>query len=198
MKDLDVKALINDQVIPLAKNVTTGAYESMFVAPDTLHAMQLPIDVTAIDEAGNSTSISAVADVLSIWIPPKTDWQPWDTFNIEDWRRIMGNELYLHDLSLKMYPAYEISQLPGPQTYAMYQKAKHFNDIVANLNKMIQHTFPFDHPSIREFNDGGIFIDNIELNYIESTMLQMYEYMTGQYEGLRVLAFTLGGDEFGD
>lgn len=198
MKNLDIKALINNQAVPLAKNVTTGEYESIYIAPDTLHDTQMPISIIAVDEAGNSKTLETIVNVSSIWIPPKTNWQPWDTFNIEDWRRIMGNELYLHDLSLKMYPAYKISELPGPQTYAMYQKAKHFNDIVNNLHKMIRCTFPFEYPTIREFEDGGVFIDNVELNYIESTMLQMYEYMTSQYDGLRVLAFTLGGDDFGD
>ena len=37
------------------------------------------------------------------WMTPKTNWKATDTFEIEDYARIVGNITYLRDLAAKMF-----------------------------------------------------------------------------------------------
>lgn len=204
---LDIKALINNQSIPLARNLNTGKYEEIVIAPDVLESTDYAISLTAVDDAGNSSSYTTVPlTVDAIWITPKTDWACHynelgqyigDYLNKEDWRRIMGNLLYLKSLAYKMYPVFEFFDMGSTKEYADYPYANEWNAVEDNIDQLINNTYKFYAGQKRVFSDNGSFPEYNELNRIESTSLKLYEILKSQYESIKVLAFTLGGDEFG-
>lgn len=206
---IDIKALINHQTIPLARNPETGDYEEMVVAPDVLMDSIYPVTLTAVDDAGNIMVLENAADVYvnAIWITPKTDWTCrydsignyiGDYLNKEDWRRIMGNLLYLKALADRMYPMFVLSDMGPLKDYQDYPYAKEWNAVEENIGKIIKQTYEVMSWQRRSFNDNGHLPDYAELNRIESATLRIYEILQGQYDSLKRLSFILGGDEFGN
>lgn len=198
MKELDIKALVNDQVIPLAKNVNTGKYQEILIAPDVLQSHTYELKIRATDVAGNISEVRSALKVSPMWISPKTDWLPTDYINITDWRRIMGNLCYLKELAEKLYPPIPWVNMSGAKEYSDLQDADEWNDVESNLENMMQYTYPAASGKMMSFYSNGPMIDYMELNRIEDAILRFYQCLTSQYDSLNVLAFTLGGDDFGD
>lgn len=138
------------------------------------------------------------------WITPKTDWKVrtdeqgkyvGDYFGIEDYNRIKNNIQFLHTLAVKMYENFKISDMGDDKGYADYPYADEINIIENNLEILAENTFRKNYGKKQVYVDNGRFIDHEELNRIESVLLDMYNRLTGQYNGRRMLAFMFGSRE---
>lgn len=127
------------------------------------------------------------------WETPKTDWTDNDRFNISDYNRIKNNLNYLQELGSEIYSFFEIDDMGEDKTsYAEYWKPAEFNLFESNLD-LIKEVFPQSDIGIRKtFFENAPFIDYIELNRIESAMLNYYQMGTTQKAINPRLAFRLG------
>lgn len=132
---------------------------------------------------------------MSEWIEPKTDWQPTDYINVEDWQRIYGNLLYLKQLAKKMYPHIPWIDTSAVKEYNDWPYADEWNAVEEDLEMLYTYTYPSGSGKLVTFYGNGPMVDYIELNRIESSMSSFYDSLTSQNECLKVLAFTLGGDD---
>lgn len=195
------------------EHINTEKQNELFVGsgtvPDDLHTTNYTVSVSAIDDAGNQSTINepVTLTVTPRWITPKTNWACYydsngryigDFFEIEDWRRIIGNLYYLKELADKMYPYFAFNDMGDKKQYSDIPYANEWNAIERNLDLMIKHTYKFSIGKTRTYYPEMPAVNYDDLNRIESACLTIYEGLTSQYDGLRVLAFTLGGDEFGD
>lgn len=200
-------------VTSYGEQIATSKQGDSFVGtghtPDDLHTTDYTLSATAIDDAGNKSTIAepVTLTVSAKWITPKTNWACYydsngryigDFFEIEDWRRIIGNLYYLKELADKMYPYFAFNDMGDKKQHSDIPYANEWNAIERNLDLMIKHTYKFNIGKTRIYYPEMPAVNYDDLNRIESACLKIYEGLTGQYEGLRVLAFTLGGDEFGD
>lgn len=188
-----------------AQNVFVGTSQ----VPDDLQTTHYNLTIKAEDDAGNKAIYGEPLDLTVVprWITPKTNWACYydangryigDFFEIDDWRRIIGNLYYLKELAYKMYPVFPYNDMGDKKQYNDLPYANEWNAIERNLDYLIQYTYKFDIGKTRTYYPEMPAVNYDDLNRIESACLKIYEGLTGQYEGLRVLAFTLGGDEFGD
>lgn len=195
MDDFSINAALNNQIIPLAKNVKTGEYQAMVIAPDTLDSKEYAIDFKLMDKAGNTAKTTAVLYVSSAWIVPKTNWVKTDYINIDDIHRIAGNITYLKELAYKMYETFIFGDMGGIKTYSDWPRATEYNAIERNIETMIQSTYPFSHPSMRTYEANMPMPDYNDLNRLEGLTLKIYEILRGQYDGIRHLSFVLGAED---
>lgn len=133
---------------------------------------------------------------MSEWVTPKTDWESTDYINIDDWMRIAGNLCYLKNLADKIYRFLPWRDIEISKTYYDRQSAEDWNNIEENLKSLFLNIYSVNSGKQMTFYENGSVIDCTELNRIEETILNFYNRLTSQYENAKVLAFTLGGDEF--
>lgn len=161
--------------------------------------------VTATDAAGNRITEQMVIHVSSdegiSWTPPKIDWfgstdeegvYSGDRFNNEDYNRIKNNLNYLRELAVALYPAFAINFLGDDKTKRDFFYADEINKIEDNIDIIAKNTANFYYGEKQTFYDNGKIFDYNELNRIESAILNMYEQLTNQYRGRRMLSFPLG------
>lgn len=138
------------------------------------------------------------------WITPKTDWNGYtdengdyhgDRFNAEDYNRIKNNIQYLRDLAITMYIDFDISDMGKDKSVSDYPYADEINLIENNLEIVTANTLRKSYGAKQIFTDNGAFIDFNELNRIESATLDLYNNLSSQYEGRRMLTFMLGARE---
>ncbi len=130
------------------------------------------------------------------WINPKTNWFPTDYINVEDRYRITNNLLFLREMALTMYPDFSWEDMGRDKTYEDIVSPDDWNVIEDNLENLLHNTYPAASGKMMTFYADKPMVDYMELNRIEEAILKFYTYLMSQYEGLRVLAFTLGGDDF--
>lgn len=138
------------------------------------------------------------------WITPKTDWQIrqdtngkyiGDYFEAEDYNRIKNNIQFLREFAMKLYPAFEIEDMGDDRGKEDYLYADEVNLLEENLEMIAAGTFKPDYGEVPVYADNEAYIDYVELNRIEGAMLNLYNNLTGQYEGRRMLMFMLGSRE---
>lgn len=138
------------------------------------------------------------------WIAPKTDWAArtddkgryaGDYFNAADYNRIKNNLQYLRDIAVKLYPDFDIADMGSDKGYADFPYADEINLIEDNLDTIADSTFHKDYGSKQVYMDNGAFIDYKELNRIEGATLDIYNKLSSQHEGRRMLTFMLGPRE---
>lgn len=127
------------------------------------------------------------------WITPKTDWTGEDYFEIDDYNRIRNNLLYLKDLAEQLYPFFLFSDMGKEKTYSDDYFANDFNQIEMNLAKLIGNTYPIPNAVFEEWETDGVFIDAINLNRIETMLLDIYTVLKSQKDGVNKLQFVCGG-----
>ena len=138
------------------------------------------------------------------WIEPKTDWYGYtdssgnyqgDRFNAVDYNRIKNNIEHLRILAIQIYTEFEIEDMGPDKTYTDYPYADEINTIESNLETVSKNTFGKNYGAKQTYKDNGAFIDFNELNRIESAVLDLYNNLSSQYDGRRLLTFMLGARE---
>lgn len=148
--------------------------------------------VSAYDDGGNVTTTNQTVSVTK-WHTPKTNWQPTDPVNIEDYNRIKNNLEFLQERATQLYAAFEIQDMGADKTsYKDYYYADEFNRFEQNLDSINKNIFTQDYGPTVRFFDNGPFIDWQELNRIEGAILQMNEILDNLEAGLARLSFRLG------
>lgn len=132
-----------------------------------------------------------------MWQKPKTNWQPSDFFNIEDYNRIKGNLNEIRTQALILWPDLKFLTMGEDKTYQDYSfYADEINLFEENIEKLREGIFLFSVGEKKTYADNTPFIDWKELNRIESACLFIYENVIGTITGRNTLAFTLNGGIF--
>lgn len=129
------------------------------------------------------------------WIEPKTNWQSTDYFNIVDYNRIVGNLLYLKDLSLELFKDFTTEDMGYDKDYSSMIYAREINAIENNLETVNINTYNFGIGDTKEFYPNKTTPLWSEFNRIESAMLLLHNTMLAHKNALPRLAFTLGGQK---
>lgn len=153
------------------------------------------VSVTAIDENGNTKTITEELNVGYEWLPPKTDWIATDYFNYIDYNRIVNNIRYLRNLANKLFLGISRADLGEEKTYLSMFYAREMNNIENSLETLNLETYDFDIGETIEYRANGSTPLYSEFNRIESAILLLYNTMTSHKEALPRLAFTLGGQK---
>lgn len=130
-----------------------------------------------------------------MWQTPKTDWTANDVVLCSDYNRIKGNIDYLQTLACKIYKGFDIEEMGDDKTEEQYPYADEYNRLEQNIEMIAKSTAGFQYGESPVFFDNGNFLDYQELNRIERATLDMYNQLTNQYKGRRMLTFTLGAKQ---
>lgn len=105
---------------------------------------------------------------------PRTDWEPTDRFNIEDYNRIKRNLEYLRDRVSALCRFCETEDMGGEKnSYEVYFYAREFNLFEKNLEAICRQAPAGDCGTPQQFFDNGPFIGYEELNRIEGAILSI-------------------------
>ena len=135
------------------------------------------------------------------WQTPKTDWHgavdaygvySGDRFNAADFNRIKNNLTYLRDLAIKVYAEFNIVSLGNDRTPKDYFYADEINQLEANLVTINSHTLKRSYGSAPTYNENGNTMDFAELNRLEGAILDLYDKLTNQAYGRRMLTWNFG------
>lgn len=136
-----------------------------------------------------------------MWIEPKTDWKitrdasgkyTGDYFQADDYNRIKGNMIYLHDLAADVYPPVPFEAMGGDKTYTDYPYAEELNRIEGNLESLLEGTYPFSENIRNVYYDNQSFLTVDDLNRIEKACLLLYRGLWAQKNGRRRLSYRMG------
>lgn len=164
----------------------TGSHE----APEK--AGEYNLRVSAYDDGGNVAIADKTVGVTK-WHAPKTNWQPTDPVNIEDYNRIKNNLEFLQERAADLYAAFQIQGMGTDKTsYKDHYYADEWNLFEQNLDIINKHIFTQDYGATVRFFDNGPFIDYVELNRLEGAILQMNEILDNLEAGLARFSFRLG------
>lgn len=135
------------------------------------------------------------------WITPKTDWHgatdetgeyQGDRFNAADYNRIKNNIRHLRDLAVTMYVPFGITDMGRDKNSEEYAYADEIVLIENNLETVAAKTLRLDYGKKKFYTDNTSFIDYAELNRIESATLDMFNKLTNQFIGRKMLRFMFG------
>lgn len=135
------------------------------------------------------------------WKTPKTNWQGYvdnngnyigDRFNADDFNRIKNNLEYLRELAIKLYDSFSILSLGADKTPADYFYADEINALEENLNTINKNTLKMSYGNSPIYNDNGNTMDFIELNRLESAILDLYDKLTNKSNGRRMFTWNFG------
>lgn len=134
------------------------------------------------------------------WETPKTDWSGevvdgayvGDRFNAVDFNRIKNNLEYLRELAVKMYEEFVIHSLGSDRTPKDYFYADEINKLEENLVTINSKSLKRSYGSAPTYVDNGNTMDFKELNRLESAILDLYDKLTNEYEGRRMLTWNFG------
>lgn len=132
-----------------------------------------------------------------MWQFPKTDWQPNDLFNIQDYNRIKGNLEEIRNTALELYTTISFEEMGADKSYQDYSfYADELNRFEDNLEHICSGTYPFAIGNrTRVYADNTPFIMADELNRIESACLMIYQNLKSGADGRQQLEFTLNGGD---
>lgn len=134
------------------------------------------------------------------WSTPKTDWNGetvdgvyiGDRFNAVDFNRIKNNLEYLRELAIKMYEEFSIQSLGSDRTLKDFFYADEINALEDNLKTINNNSLKRSYGNVPVYVDNGNTMDFKELNRLESAILDLYEKLTNEYEGRRMLTWNFG------
>lgn len=135
------------------------------------------------------------------WVKPKTDWHgsvdeagvySGDRFNAVDFNRIKNNLAYLRELALTMYDKFDIVSLGNDRTPKDYFYADEINKLEQNLVTINNKTLRRSYGAAPNYTDNGNTMDFVELNRLESAILDLYNRLTNQSEGRRMFKWNFG------
>lgn len=134
------------------------------------------------------------------WSTPKTDWNGetvdgvyiGDRFNAVDFNRIKNNLEYLRELAIKMYEEFSIQSLGSDRTPKDFFYADEINALEDNLKTINNNSLKRSYGNVPVYVDNGNTMDFKELNRLESAILDLYDKLTNEYEGRRMLTWNFG------
>lgn len=148
--------------------------------------------VSAYDDGGNVAIADKTVGVTK-WHAPKTNWQPTDPVNIEDYNRIKNNLEFLNERASELYAAFLVQDMGADKIgYRTDYHADEWNLFEQNLDTINKHIFTQDYGPTVRFFDNGPFIDYRELNRLEGAILEMNILLDNLEAGLARLSFRLG------
>lgn len=130
-----------------------------------------------------------------MWQTPKTNWAVNDAVLCSDYNRIKDNIEYLKNLACKVYKQFDIDKMGDDKIEEQYPYADEYNRLEQNIEMIAKSTAGFQYGESPVFFDNGNFPDYQEFNRIEGAILDMYNQLTNQYTGRRMLTFTLGAKQ---
>ena len=132
---------------------------------------------------------------MSGWITPKTDWTPEDYINVEDWNRIVSNLNYLKRSANELYGNIPWKTLTDIKAYNDFPNAEEWNNVAENLESLNQNAFALEIGQRTLFYENGPMVDYVELNRIESAILQYELILKAQKNCVPVLPFVVGAKQ---
>ena len=136
-----------------------------------------------------------------MWTTPKTNWHgerneenvyTGDRFNATDFNRIKNNLVYLRDLSIKLYETYSIISVGDDRDVHDYFYADEINNLESNLNTINSNTLNLSYGAAPTYEENGATMTFKELNRLESSILDLYNRLSNEYDGRRVLTWNFG------
>lgn len=144
------------------------------------------------------------------WTTPKTNWKTeynniniylGDFFNVEDYNRIKNNLQYIDDRARELFYNVPVITL-GADKHLPIPGSPNFNNdnifadeinAIENGLQGIQDAIAlYDYGTAKLFYENGAFIDYVELNRLESAMLDLHEHIESSIAGKLRLEFRLG------
>ena len=129
------------------------------------------------------------------WTEPKTNWTKDDFFNIEDYRRITNNIMYLKDFLDSLFYGLSDLQLMSEKNISEPIYAREINDIENNIELLNIETYKLEIGDTKEYFPNQRTMDFNELNRIEKAMFDIYTKMKKHKELLTRLSFRLGNQK---
>lgn len=129
------------------------------------------------------------------WTEPKTNWTKDDFFNIEDYRRITNNIMYLKDFLDSLFYGLSDLQLMSEKNISEPIYAREINDIENNIELLNIETYKLEIGETKEYFPNQRTMDFNELNRIEKAMFDIYTKMKKHKELLTRLSFRLGNQK---
>lgn len=129
------------------------------------------------------------------WTEPKTNWTKDDFFNIEDYRRITNNIMYLKDFLDSLFYGLSDLQLMSEKNISEPIYAREINDIENNVELLNIETYKLEIGETKEYFPNQRTMDFNELNRIEKAMFDIYTKMKKHKELLTRLSFRLGNQK---
>lgn len=135
------------------------------------------------------------------WTTPKTDWYgstdsegvyTGDRFNATDFNRIKNNLDYLRELAIQMYDEFSITSLGEDRTPSDYFYADEINVLEDNLNTINENSLNRSYGDSPTYSDNMVIMDYVELNRLESAILDLYDKLSNQSEGRRMFTWNFG------
>lgn len=135
------------------------------------------------------------------WETPKTDWHgssdsegvyTGDRFNAVDFNRIKNNLDYLRELAIKLYDEFSIVSLGDDRTPVDYFYADEINQLEENLKTVNENSLRRSYGNAPTYVDNGNTMDFVELNRLEGAILDLYDRLTNELEGRRMLTWNFG------
>lgn len=134
------------------------------------------------------------------WETPKTDWYgettggvyTGDRFNYTDFNRIKNNLVYLRELAVALYDEFAINDVGSDKTYKDYFYADEINAMEANLITINENSLNRSYGTPPTYAANGNTMDFEELNRLESATLDLYNRLSNQFDGRRMLTFCFG------
>lgn len=129
---------------------------------------------------------------MSTWIIPKTDWQPSDYFNAEDYNRIKNNLEYLWVVAQVLYPSFVIISGGNDKNIGDFFYADEINVLENNLETLNINTLHENYGTTLSFEENDHVLDYVELNRLESACLDLYNKYRNERLGLRHFEWNFG------
>lgn len=135
------------------------------------------------------------------WETPKTDWYGFsdpngnytgDRFNATDFNRIKNNLDYLRELAINLYKEFSLVSLGEDRTPVDYFYADEINQLEENLKTVNANTLKRSYGTAPTYVDNGSTMDFAELNRLEGAILDLYDRLTNEFEGRRMLTWNFG------
>lgn len=128
------------------------------------------------------------------WINPKTDWQPTDYINTEDYNRIRNNILYLKEYSETFFLPFNFSEpMESERSYEELAYAEYWNNLEDRLEDFIRRTYQLSELGTKKtYSAYDDYIDYVELNRLESVILRYKNFFDTQTNIAQRLSFELG------
>ena len=130
-----------------------------------------------------------------VWTEPKTNWTKDDFFNIEDYRRITNNIMYLKDFLDSLFYGLSDMQSMSEKNISEPIYAREINDIENNIELLNIETYKLEIGDTKEYFPNQRTMDFNELNRIEKAMFDIYTKMKKHKELLTRLSFRLGNQK---